>query len=84
MHHVARAVLGHGFDEKAVMHRFAEKGRTAADKTATTLDDLTETIDRLNQIIHTVDAHIQAIRMEENTRWAIPILPAAYKVRSVN
>ena len=69
VHHVARAVLGHGFDEKAVMHRFAEKDRTAADKTATTLDDLTETIDRLNQIIHTVDAHIQAVRVEENTRW---------------
>ena len=23
----------------------------------------------LNQIIHTVDAHIQAVRVEENTRW---------------
>lgn len=69
VHHVGRATLGHGFDEKVVMKAFADKDRTAADKTKTTLSDLKHAIQVIDKDLIDFRHFAGPIRNEVDSLW---------------
>ena len=69
VHHVGRIVLGRGFDEKVVMRLFADKGRTAANKTETTTDDLLPVIERVSRELISFDIALAQARSEQEDNW---------------
>lgn len=69
VHHVGRVVLGRGFDEKIVMHLFAEKGRTAANKTETVVSDLLNVIEYIQRELEAMETAMQTVRAEQENAW---------------
>lgn len=69
VHHVGRVLLGHGFDEKVAMRVFAQKGRTAADKTDTTVQDLLPVIERIQYELVHFEVAMQGVRAEQEQIW---------------
>lgn len=69
VHHVGRVLLGRGFDEKVAMRVFADKGRTAADKTETTVNDLLPVIDRIAHELRHFETAMQQVRTDQEDAW---------------